>query len=127
MEADSEPRGPDDSTRPEPFESIDSKLNIFALANGLDLFKDEGAAASRTLEWYRDGMERRIRLVAGDDGTIAVAVEAARKVDGVPHRALASFRDGLEAQVLHESLTGILEEGIERANALERDQLEAGT
>ena len=46
----------------DPFELVDSKLTIYALANGMDLIKEPGV---RRLAWYRDGREREVRIVAG--------------------------------------------------------------
>ena len=50
----------------DPFEAIDPRLNVFALANGMDLSKGSGF---RRLEWFTEGLERGILIEAdGDDG-----------------------------------------------------------
>ena len=59
----------------DPMESIDRKLNVYALANGMDF---ERAGPARVLAWYRDGMDRRIRVEPGPgEGTWAVRAVAA--------------------------------------------------
>lgn len=48
-----------------PFDAVDPKLTVFALANGLDLAK---RPSSRRLEWFTDGLERGILVEAVSDG-----------------------------------------------------------
>jgi hypothetical protein len=52
-----------------PFDAVDPKLTVFALANGLDLTKD---TTSRRLEWFTDGFERGIVVEAGPSGGFEV-------------------------------------------------------
>ncbi len=60
----------------DPMDGVDRKLNVFALANGMDL---ERRGAVRTLGWYRDRLERRIRLEPGaGEGTWALRASATR-------------------------------------------------
>ena len=50
----------------DPFEAIDPGLNVFALANGMDLSK---GSDFRRLEWFAEGLERGILIEAeGSDG-----------------------------------------------------------
>ena len=53
------------------FGSIDPKLTVFALSNGVDLSKGE---RHRRLEWYSDGFERGILIELADEGTFDIAV-----------------------------------------------------
>ena len=46
----------------DPFDAIDAKLTVFALANGTDLSKGE---RYRRLEWFTDGFERGILIETG--------------------------------------------------------------
>jgi len=52
------------------FAAIDSKLTVFALANGVDLAKGED---HRRLEWYSDGVERGI-VIATDGAGFGLAL-----------------------------------------------------
>lgn len=96
-----------------PFEAVDSKLTIFALANGMDLNKSEGV---RRLEWYRDGHERGILLTAAPDGTISITAQAWKR-DDTSLRS-TSMADHLGPEELARDLTSLLEGGLEAANAL---------
>lgn len=118
----------DRQAREAPLLDIDPELNIFALANGLDLYRNHRGGVDRVLEWYRDGMERRICIVAdgdpSDDGSPAYTVfaEATRKREGVR----ASGRRDLERAAPFDQIRGrlraLLADGIDRANELgERD------
>lgn len=101
---------------------IDSDLTIFALANGLDLRRDEDPPA-RTLTWYRDGMDRRIVLTpadASDPGAVDVAVESEARV-GPERRALRRpFREATELAALR----ALLPEAVDCCNDLTRDEVE---
>jgi hypothetical protein len=91
------------------FASIDAKLTMFALANGVDLAKGEGY---RRLEWYADGRERAIVLEATPEGRFRVGVVSwTSGADDAMHA-------GLHEAVLPEELSPVLEEAIEAANAL---------
>lgn len=108
-----------------PFLDIDPELNIYALANGLDLLKNTTDRPDRTLEWYRDRMERRVRIVA-DGGTpphYSVQVGASGKEQGATVEALATLLEGASFDDLRSRLRGLLAEAIDRANDLTRDQL----
>jgi len=58
-----------------PFAAIDPKLNMFALANGMDLAKGEDY---RRLEWFTEGLERGILIRIADDGAYDLAALAWR-------------------------------------------------
>ena len=99
---------------PGPFGAVDPKLTIFALANGMDLVKDDGF---RRLEWYRDGRERGIHVEATPDGALQVTVRAWSTGDassvitgsqGPPHAPEAMARN----------LSAILGQALEAANGL---------
>ena len=106
-----------------PLLDIDPELNIFALANGLDLLRNQSRLPDRTLEWYRDGMERRIRLTAEAADRFRVTVEASRRKNGEPLLATAELRAAVTAAELSDELRSLLAEGVEAANALTRDDL----
>lgn len=96
------------------FEALDPKLNIFALANGMDLVKE---ASSRRLGWYREGMERAILVELRDDGAFTVSAMSwkTRDPEGA-HRA--PQRDGMNGDDLVAGLSAILESALEAANCL---------
>ena len=95
------------------FKGIDAKLNIYALANGMDLDKGEG---HRRLGWYRDGRDRGVALV--DDGTERIRVEA-WAWNGDPETAdRVTLGEPQAPEALMESLSTILEEATESANGL---------
>jgi len=99
--------GPDGN---DPFDAIDPRLTVFALANGMDLAKGDGY---RRLEWFTEGLERGILIEAASDGRYDVRVlcwrtRSSEEVSG------ASVGKGLEA----EEVTGGLSDAIETANGL---------
>jgi len=53
------------------FDAIDPRLNVFALANGMDLLKGDGY---RRLEWFTEGLERAIVIEAGSTESFHVRV-----------------------------------------------------
>lgn len=96
-----------------PFEGIDSKLTIYALANGMDLAKEPGV---RRLGWYRDGREREVRIAARGGGFALTA--SAWKTSDAEDRHTAPLGEVGSAPELLERLSAFLEEGQERANGL---------
>lgn len=98
---------------------VDVDLNIFALANGMDLFRDHTDPPDRVLEWFRDGLERRIHLRPAAAGTLDMEVAALGKIDGERRARRTSFR----SSVATGELRGLLVEAIDAANALRRDEL----
>jgi hypothetical protein len=107
-------RRPDAGGAAGPFEALDAKLNIYALANGMDLVKETSA---RTLGWYRDGMERGILIEATDDGTLSVTA-ACWKTSDPSDRRTASQHEGIAAAELASRFSTILEAALEAANGL---------
>lgn len=112
MTADGRDRGDEIGTGP--FEGIDPRLTIFALANGMDLNKNGGV---RRLEWYRDGHDRGILLSPAADGTISVSAQAWKRGDEASLRR-TPVKEHVPAGELAESLTSLLERGLEAANTL---------
>lgn len=97
-----------------PLERLDPTLNIYALANGMDLDKEPSL---RRLRWYRDGLERGIVLEAGTDGSVSVSAVSWETDDPTSERR-APERDTLPAEDLSARLSIILEAALARANAL---------
>lgn len=91
------------------FEAIDPRLNVFALANGMDLTKGAG---TRRLEWFTDGLERGI-LVEVEDAGFRVGVLSWR-TGSTEIVKQASVGGALSA----EDVMGILDSAIETANQL---------
>lgn len=85
------------------FGTIDPRLTVFALANGMDLAKGDGY---RRLEWFSEGLERGIMIVGDADGAYRVSVlswktgkaaETARRVpirENVPADDVMHVLDG---------------------------------
>jgi len=94
-----------------PFDAVDPKLTVFALANGLDLIK---GAASRRLEWFTEGLERAILVEAGPDG--GFEVQALCWSTGSSE---VRARTAVAGCASAEELVRTLPAGIEAANGLE--------
>lgn len=104
-----------DRTEPTPSrvpQGLDEILNIFALANSVDLLRGQGQ--DRVLEWYRDRGTRRIHLTPGEGAGFEVDVAAEFSRDGSRHEIRDRFRAGVAAG----ELKAILIEAIEAANDL---------
>jgi len=97
-----------------PFGALDPKLNIFALANGMDLVKE---TSSRRLGWYREGLERGILVEARTDGTLDVTAMCWKTHDMASARR-APQRTGVSAESLVAELSTLLESALEAANCL---------
>ena len=93
-----------------PFEAIDPKLTVFALANGMDLVKEDG---SRRLSWFTEGRERGLQIGPGQAGYFSVTALAwqTRSPEDTASSPIAS-------DVAVDELMATLERGIEDANAL---------
>lgn len=93
-----------------PFEGIDPRLNVFALANGMDLTKGPGF---RRLEWFTEGMERGILIEPDGAGGFRAEVQSwptgSRDVSG-----RASIGEGLSVVELNR----LLPSAIDTANGL---------
>lgn len=93
-----------------PFGAIDSKLNVFALANGMDLSKGDGY---RRLEWFTEGLERGILVEASALEMFRVTVLSWRT--GVAEsRKETVQRDAVPIG----EISGVLTEAIDAANGL---------
>jgi hypothetical protein len=91
-------------------DGIDPRLNVFALANGMDLSKGPGF---RRLEWFTEGKERGILIESDGDGSFkAKAITWSTGSDEI--RDSAEIGDRLSA----EELVKCLGQAIETANAL---------
>lgn len=98
-----------------PFDVVDPKLTIYALANGMDLIKEQ--ADERVLTWYRDGRERGIVLTAETGGALTLTA-AAWATNKPETRTATSVRTGVDPAELAASLTASLEEVMDAANEL---------
>lgn len=107
--------GRGEAERARPFDGIDPKLNMYALANGMDLAKEP---RQRRLEWFTEGLERAIVIEAeSDDGVFRVGVVSWRTgTDEIV--ASASVGGGLSAT----DVMVLLDPAIETANALEANE-----
>ena len=118
--------GPGGEGREARLADVDPELNIFALANGMDLFRNRARPAERTLEWYREGLDRRIHLLAEEDPSGGVRcrmeVEASLARKGVLPRGRTEVVAEGSFEELRPRLRALLAEGVERANALEVDE-----
>jgi len=118
--------GPEEGDRPpprSPLEEIDPDLNIFALANGLDLYRDRSDRSDRVLEWYRDGMVRRARLVAVAGDRVDVHYGAARRAGDDGPSGWWPLEEGLDGSTLASTLRSVLASAVARANDLTRSDL----
>ena len=93
-------------------QGLDEVLNIFALANSIDLVQGDGR--DRVLEWYRDRGTRRIHLVPGDASSFDVDVAAEFTVSGVRREVRSRFR----SSVAEGEIRALLVEAVDGANAL---------
>ncbi len=96
------------------FTAIDAKLNMFALANGMDLLKGD---ADRRLEWFTDGMERGIVIeaaTAGSAGSFRVRVISWPTGSAESISDASDIGDSLSA----EEITTVLADAIDVANRL---------
>lgn len=93
-----------------PWEDVDPRLNVFALANGMDLSKGEGF---RRLEWFSEGRERGIFIECGEDSTFRVSV-LSWESGSTDERHQSTLGSGLSARDLSVALAG----AIDAANAL---------
>ena len=97
------------------FGEVDAKLNVYALANGMDLVKLDRA---RELEWYKDGRDRGILVQLSDGGRLTVSATAIidRRKEGTGLMEVVE-RD-LNPSELTESFSEVLDRATELANAL---------
>lgn len=93
-------------------QGLDEVLNIFALANSIELVR--GDERDRVLEWYRDRGTRRIHLLRGDPSSFDVDVTAEFTVKGVRREVRDRFRSGVDQGEIRALLAG----AVDAANAL---------
>jgi len=96
------------------FGIVDPRLNIFALANGMDLEKGDGI---RKLTWFRDGSERGILLTESPDGIVSITPIAWRAGSDESDRRVATATELAEADLARE-IGPVLEQAVEAANGL---------
>ena len=104
-----------DGTARAGFGDVDAKLNIYALANGMDLVKRD---AARELEWYKDGRDRGILVELSEGGRLTVSATAIidRREDGTGLMEIVE-RD-LNPAELTDTFSAVLDRATELANAL---------
>ena len=103
-------------------QSLDTDLNIYALANGMELLRDRVEAPDRVLTWYSDGAERQI-VIRPAAGSEAVDVHVGVGGGGPHHRPperTEPFRTG----VAPGELRRLLDDATTAANALARPERE---
>lgn len=104
------------------FDAVDRKLNVFALANGMDLTR-QGEA--RVLGWYRDELERRVRVEPGAAGerTWAIRSEAATSGKGAQASAVRTLESALDPAAILDRFKELLAGAVDAANAIPRAEL----
>ena len=93
-----------------PFNAVDPKLTVFALANGMDLEKADGR---RRLTWFNDGLERAITIEPATGGGFRLVGSAWKT-----HAPEPTAEAELAALVTREELTARIEGSIDAVNAL---------
>jgi hypothetical protein len=100
-------------------EMVDRKLNVFALANGMDF---DRRGETRVLGWYRDGLERRVRVEPGDaDGTWAVRAAAAPDARAVEGEMVRTLESALDPDEMLARFKELLAGAMDAANAFQRE------
>lgn len=92
------------------FDTVDPKLTVFALANGMDLAKGDGY---RRLEWFTEGLERGILVQPDEGGAFKLTVMSWKT--GNPEDRTES---DLGAGISPDDLSGHLTAAIDAANGL---------
>lgn len=92
------------------FDALDPRLNVFALANGMDLSK---TPESRRLEWFSEGLERGILIeqVPGGGYDVAVLCWKTGKTDSISS-------EGVAENASSDVVGSLLSDAIEKANSL---------
>jgi hypothetical protein len=102
-------------------EAVDRKLNVFALANGMDLSR---RGRTRVLEWYRDGLERRIRVEPSEGGTWSIRAAATRYGGAPDAEALRTLESALDLDQVLDRFTELLAGAMDAANAIPGAEVE---
>lgn len=107
------------------FLDFDPKLNVYALANGLDLLKNHSGSPDRTLEWYRDGMERRASIVAepGSPPRFTLWAAASRRQDGTPLAVRLPVGEPIDLDQLRDGPIELLEGAMKYSDRISREEL----
>ena len=101
-------------------QSLDADLNIYALANGMELIRNRGETPDRVLTWYSDGAERQIIVTAhGEEPSQAVDVFVGVGGGGLQHRPPEHTEPYREA-IAPGELRRLLDGAVELANGLTR-------
>ncbi len=106
------------------FDAVDRKLNVFALANGMDLNRQ---AEARVLAWFRDGLERRVRVEPGPggSGSWAIRAEAALATRAAGPAAVRTLESALDPAGILDRFAELLAGAVDAANAIPREEIEA--
>lgn len=107
----------------DPLEPLDSELTIFALANGMDLARERGGGPCRSLEWFREGLERTIRIEPDGEEAATVWVGARRGRRSEPGEARRDLRRRVPMAELKAGLRPLLARALDEANRLTEDEL----
>ena len=101
-------------------QSLDADLNIFALANGMELIRNRSGEPDRVLTWYSDGAERQIIVTAhAPEPTQAVDVFVGVGGGGLDHKP-PELTEPFREAIAPGELRRLLDEAVEKANALAR-------
>ena len=104
---------------PASMEAVDRKLNVFALANGMDL---ERHGDVRVMGWYRDGMERLVRLEPGEgEGTWAIRAAATPDARTGGSEIVRTVESALGVDDVLTRFKELFPGAVEAANAIHRE------
>lgn len=98
----------------EAFGKLDARLNIYALANGMDLVR---GPTVRRLEWHKERLERGILLEADDGGRIGLFALAWNFGDPASVRRV-KVGESLDPDALERDLSDLLQRTLDAADAL---------
>ena len=101
-------------------EAVDRKLNVFALANGMDLDRKGDA---RVLEWFRDGLERSVRVEPGTGaGTWAIRAAAMRDARTHAGEVVRTVEAALDVDQILTRFRELLPGAVDAANAITSEE-----
>ena len=102
-----------------PMEAVDRKLNVFALANGMDLHRRGDV---RVLGWYRDGMERVVRIEPGEgEGTWAIRAAASADTRAREAEIVHTLESALAPDAILARFPELFAGAMAAANAIDRE------
>ena len=103
-------------------EAVDRKLNVFALANGMDLARKGDA---RVLEWFRDGLERSIRIEPGEGPvTWAIRAIATRDTRARTGEIVRTLESALDPDQILSRFRELMPGAVDAANAIASEEAE---